>query len=266
MKRLVFATGPIARAPTRRQPRRAFAMRLSKALDTEVVVIVASTYNELAGLVERGEAQVAWLPPAVYVQASERSGVELLLRAVRRHGAEFRGALFVRSDAPWREVEDLAGRTVGWVDRESCAGYLYPRLALVDRGLDPDKVFGREVVLGSHEAVVRAVEAGMIDVGATFIDEEPSNDGPLSMPGWSSEVPPEGMRPILVSPPIPADTICAVAGLDPELRDAVKNALLSFHETPEGADIILGLFGADRFERTEHGPYADIVRAMGLPS
>ncbi len=264
MKRIVFATGPIARAPIRRQPRRAFAMHLSEVIDTEVVVVVASTYNELAGLVERGEAQVAWLPPAVYVQASARSGVELLLRAVRRHGAEFRGALFVRSDAPWREIEDLAGRTVGWVDRDSCAGYLYPRLALVDRGLDPGKVFGREIVLGSHEAVVRAVEVGTVDVGATFIDEEPSNDGTLSRPGWSSEVPPEEMRPILISPPIPADTICAVADLPPDKREAVKKALLSFHQTPEGADIILGLFGADRFEETERQSYADIVRAMGL--
>ena len=59
---------------------------------------------------------------------------------------------------------------VGWVDPDSCGGYLFPRAALAERGFDPKKHFKEEKLLGSHGAVVRAVESGDIDCGATYLN------------------------------------------------------------------------------------------------
>jgi phosphonate transport system substrate-binding protein len=260
MQRIVFATGPIARAPMRRQPRRDFAQMLSRSLGVEVVVVVASTYNELAGLMHRGDAQVAWLPPAVYVRSNERDGVQLLLETIRRGDSRFRSVLFVRSDAPYEGIDDLKGQAVAWVDQNSCSGYLFPRISLLDRGIDPRTHFKRELVLGSHEAVIRAVEVGTAAIGATFMDQ----NGKGSTPGWTIEVDAEEMRPLLLSDPIPADTICVRGDLDETLRSDLREALLGLHELDGGAEVIYGLFGAERFQPGAIDDYDAIRRAIAV--
>jgi phosphonate transport system substrate-binding protein len=264
MKRLVFGTGPIARNSLRAQPRRAFAERLAERIGVEVVVVVASSYAELSGLVCRGEAQVAWLPPAVYVRCQEQADVTLMLGAARAGGVQFAGALFVKADAPWTTLAELEKEklSVAWVDHDSCAGYLFPRLALEDRGMSPDRIFQRQFVLGSHNAVARAVEVGRADVGATFIHGAAGDalmDGNV---GWSLEVDRDLMRPILLSAPIPADVICGAPTLDPDLREQVTEALIVMHETPDGRDVLQGLFDVDRFVSAQDEDYELVRRAM----
>lgn len=260
----MFGMGPIAMAQTRERHRRAFAAQLSEAVDAEVVVVVASTYEELSGLAARAETHVAWLPPAVFVASFDRGEAQLLVRAVRAHGSRFRGALFVRSEMPWQSASDLRGLRVAWVDRGSCAGYLFPRLALADARIDPDSHFDQQFLLGSHNAVARAVEVGKADVGATFIDHTPHGNGKsqIQRPGWALEVDPEDMRAVLVSEPIPADTISATPALAPEDAARLSEVLTVMHETPEGAAALKGLFGVDRFEPGELERYEPVRRAL----
>lgn len=259
MDRLVFGSGPIALAETRRKHRRAFARLLTDLLGVEVVLVVASTYEELSSLVGRGEAQLVWLPPALFVRALDGGLVTLLLNGVRAQGSRFRGALYVRADATWRDEVELQGATVAWVDRDSCSGYLFPRLALSDRGIDPDMHFGPQLVLGSHDAVARAVAAGRADVGATFVDCFASG---VERPGWSFEVEEDVMRTVLSSDPIPADTICAAPSMPPPLRARLDAALRCMHETPEGAAVLAGLFSVDRFDTADPADYAPVRRAL----
>lgn len=265
MDRLVFGMGPIALAEARQRHRRAFAAKLSEALDAEVVVVVASTYDELSGLVERGETHLAWLPPAVFIRSFDRGDVRLMVSAVRAHGSRFRGALFVRSEMPWNDLSDLRGLRIAWVDRGSCAGYLFPRLALIDARIDPDTYFDKQFLLGSHNAVARAVEVGKADVGATFIDQTPAARGRperLERPGWALEVEPDAMRAVLVSEPIPSDTIGVAPELDPEVRDRLVDSLTTMHEDPDGAGILGGLFGAARFQVAGPADYEPVRRAI----
>jgi len=261
MNRIVFGTGPIVLAHSREAARRTFAQRLSEEIDAEVVVVVASTYTELAAMIRRGEAHVAWLPPAVYVRTALESGVELLLSAVRARGSRYRGVIFVRADSDIEGVEGLRGRSVAWVDEGSCAGYLFPRLSLIDRGIDPEELFARQFFAGSHNAVASAVGVGKADAGATFVDQIPENgpDGGLVRPGWTLEVDAAGMRSVLVSDPIPADTICAAASVERSVREDIAAAFATMHLTEEGARALLGLFGVDRFDPAQPESY-DIVR------
>lgn len=284
MRRLVFGMGPFGDAPTIARLRRTFAESMGEALGAEVVTVVASSYAELGGLIERSEAQVAWLPPAVYVAATDRAAVHLVAGAVRAGSRSFRGALFVRADAPWSDVEELRNTRVAWVDRHSCAGYLFPRLALGKIGIDASSFFREELLFESHSAVARAVVVGHADVGATFVSDAASGhsqrpaDGargsmrppppdPADAPrkhrlsGWTFEVAPDAMRELLVTDPIPSDTICGAENLDEETIGRIRTFFFELHAS-DSHEILQNLFGVDRFVESAPGDYDVVRRAM----
>ena len=86
-----------------------------------------------------------------------------MLGSARATEGHYHGALFVKPDSPIRTADDLAGRTVGWVDRNSCAGYLFPRFALAEKRYHPTSLLGEEQFLRSHGATIQAVDAGHVD-------------------------------------------------------------------------------------------------------
>ena len=165
MTPLRFLTGPVGVA--RGNAAAFFAKVLARRIGRPVDVRATPGYSELLETILDGDAEFAWLPPAVYVRAEDLAGVMPLLAGIRANRAKFRGALFAKSESELEGLASLRGRRVAWVDRNSCAGYLFPRLLLRQQGHDPDHFFSGEAHLGTHGSVVDAVERGEADVGAT---------------------------------------------------------------------------------------------------
>lgn len=256
---LTFLTGPVGAVRT--EARLRFARHLADVLEEPVEVFPTPTYGELSTALTRDAGDFAWLPPAVYARAEDH--VELLLGGVRASRAHFRGALFVRDDTRFESLHDLQGTRVGWVDRNSCAGYLFPRLGLLENGVDPEALFREERFLGDHLSVVRAVEDGDVDVGATFIHLAGDGaDAPVAGTGWELEMPRDRMRMLGVSDPIPSDTLVAFPSTDPARRAQFTEALQSMHDAREGRRILGALFGVERFEPVLPAHYDTVRRAL----
>lgn len=66
---------------------------------------------------------------------------------------------------------------MAWVDTNSSAGYLVPRMRIAAAGLDPETLFARQSFLGSHERVACAGLDGDADAGATYLSRLDSEDG-----------------------------------------------------------------------------------------
>lgn len=268
MPPLIVATGPIGLEASGREALASFARALSVTLrGAAIETRAALTYSELLGWVARGEAHVAWLGPALFVHANTRFGVEPLVRLERHGSATFRGALFVRDDSPVRAIDELRSKRVAWVDPDSCAGFLFPRMALARLGHDPDALFGDLRILGSHGAVVRAVAEGTADVGASYVELEAPTDpsSTIARAAWSgSHVP---MRALLVTDPVPGDVIVATRAIDPALRERITRALESLEHTADGAKVLGSLFQAARMtpvSAAEYVPVRDALRAAGV--
>ena len=257
MRELLFGMGPHRRGERGTALRERLGEVLTEALAMPVGVTVLRSYGELLRAVGTNQVQVAWLPPAVFVHAQDRFGVHLAAAAVRRGVTTYRGALFVRPKSTVRSAHDLAGRAVAWVDPDSCAGYLYPRLALRNVGVDPDHQLGAQSFLGSHGAVVRAVADGSSDVGATFVhaDDGVVHDGAWHLAGLH-------MREVLITEPIPSDTACTVSGLTDALRERITKALLSMQDSDAGREVLEGLFDATYFAVADPNSYDTVRRAM----
>jgi phosphonate transport system substrate-binding protein len=239
---LRFGVGPIAAGDERAKIRLHAESALARAIASHAILVVTQSYKELEDALERGDVDLAWLPPALCVRAIDR-GATLLLGCVRASEKTYRAALFVRADSPRRTPADLAGARAAWVDPDSCSGYLFPRIALSeDHGLDPSTLFSEEKMLGSHAAVIAAVTKRQADCGATFAANVPDD-----------------MRWIVTSAPIPNDAVCASPSMVRARRDALGTALSELHRGTDGALVLRDLFDVARLEPALPRHY-DLVR------
>jgi phosphonate transport system substrate-binding protein len=276
---LTFVTGPVQLDEDGAHLRRELGRTLSDALGVEVEVVAEASYAALSDRIARGEAALGWLPPATFVRASESGTIERVYSSERSGGARYQAALFVRAESPFEDVASLAGKRVAWVDRESCAGYLFPRLELVQRGHPPEALFAEQRFLESHLRVVRAVRDGEAEAGATFVqlraiesrlsrpptDEDAARQDlsqTLALVGWAPFVAPSAMRAVLVSRAIPSDALCVTRALPASLRDAVGDLLQVAGDKPRLARLFRGLMNADRFVRSDVSSYDAVREAM----
>ncbi len=251
-----FGLGPAGMGPARRAARTAFRWVLAGATGRPSRVRVFDSYSELLDDLET--LAFAWLPPATFVRAQTRMPLTIVRGIQRGNRSQYRGVLFTRDVEGVRDLDALKDARVAWVDRDSCAGHLFPRLALRSTGIQPHEVFVEELFLGSHSAVVHAVGRGFADVGATYmrVDE----DGNPLEESFVEDA--HRYRVLLVSEPIPADVI--VAGPVATAREVVsmRRALRGLTRHEEGREVMRGIFDADDFVEAAPAEYRVVRDAL----
>jgi phosphonate transport system substrate-binding protein len=173
----------------------------------------AASYADLAKALRDGRVGAAWMPPIPSLELEDEGVAAAVAVPSRRDGTTYHAALIARR-AGAKTVADLQGLRVAWVDRDSAAGYLVPRMHVASLGFDLATFFASESFAQSHLGVVDAVVAGHADVGATFctIDRQTKR---IMTAGWTTS---DGatLRPVEVVAtlgPIPNDAIVAAARL-----------------------------------------------------
>lgn len=257
MQFLVFGTGPQGLGRLGGELRQRLGLLLSGELRANVEVMALPSYGELLRGIGSGTIAVAWVPPAVFVEAHDQHGARLLARAKRRGRANYRAAIVVPPDSDVIDLEDLRGKTMGWVDPESASGYLFVRLEMRERGLDPDTFFGASRFFGSHAAVAQAVASGEVECGATYV----YLDGTKVVHSGFGRTGLE-MRRVLTSEPFPTDAICVSSALDDRTYQAVRGVLQMLHATTEGRAVLEELFQVESFEEGNVEDYAVVRRAL----
>lgn len=230
---------------------------LTKQIDREIKPLVVRSYDKLVHFVRDGNVQVAWAPPLVALDLERETQAKIRLCSRRAGRIDYMSALFVPKASSIEKIEDLRGKRVAWVAKESSAGYVVPRLQIASQGLDPDTLFAEETFRRTHEAVVRAVMAGESDVGATFASfperqGEPNHPGrgegagPPSSAGWLEVgVKNDEVRIVSIAGPIPSDVIAMSSALPEDTAKAIAEALRHL-----GQPVKL-LLNADSFEQPD---------------
>ena len=236
-----------------------FTTWLSGRTGLRIVPRCALSYIELARMVESGEADLAWLPPIVFVQLERRGAVVPLVKNERLADASYQAALIVRDDSLIDSLDALLGTRVAWVDRHSAAGYVIPRATLDARKYESSTLFREERFYGSHDAVVNAVLSGSAHVGATYA--RIGVNGEVLRGGWSDVKGADGViRVLMTFGSIPGDLICARQGVRKESRAAVTRALVEASTDERIRSNVRAIFGVDAFREGPLDNY-DLVRA-----
>jgi phosphonate transport system substrate-binding protein len=256
---LTFGIGPFHTDEEGAELRDRAARTLSEALGQPVSIVSYDSYASLETAVLQGRADLSWLSPAIFARTADSQAVELAAAISRGKGQSYRGVLFVKRDARANSVLDLQGAKVAWVDRDSCAGYLYPKLALDQRSVPPSRLFSSQTFLGSHVAVVRAVMRGDVDAGATYAQLAEGTER-IHVAAWAAWTGADSMRAMLVSDPIPSDVIATRRGLAG--ASTMKAKLLSLHERPGAGALLDELLGGPRLLDASASDYDAVRNAL----
>lgn len=221
------------------------ASYLSARLGCSVRAIVLGDYQTLVDAVANGEVDLAWMPPAAFMAAADR-GVSALATLRRDGQTSYESAIVVRTDSGLRSLADLRGKRMGWVDRESAAGYLFAAAEIVRALGRLDDALGRQHFFGSHRDVCQAVADRWCDAGATYVVRDGEN---ITSAGWTDALRERAgeLTPIAFSVPIPNDMVAYRPRLSERVRNEVTKILLAMADDPDGVYILGDVFGADGF-------------------
>lgn len=145
---------------------KAYQEHLERSTGLPVKIFQAADYNGVIQAMASGQLELAQMGPAAYANARDQMGekVSPILAARTAEGVSgYYSSLVVRADSPYRTLEDLRGKTIGYVDFNSASGYVYPRWALKGQGFDPDTFFGKAAISGGHTQGVLALGNGQFD-------------------------------------------------------------------------------------------------------
>jgi phosphonate transport system substrate-binding protein len=263
---IVFATPPSADELQTGRMLASLAAYLTDRVGVGVAVTRAVSYDDLGRMVASGAAQAAWLPPAIFVEAERACGMRAIAAAERGAGVGYYCAFFTLIDSDVAGLEDVHGHSVGWVDPNSAAGYVYPRLQLASLGIDPATAFQEEIFLRSHGAVVRAVFDRAVDIGATFVHIDPAHPRKVIRAGWRP--PPAGVDPSSIQwlepfGPLPPDVIAVRPDLPQKIAVALAEAFLAIgDQVEEIRNASRDHFGTGRFVQPNVRTYDILRRAM----
>ncbi|MGR9139347.1 phosphate/phosphite/phosphonate ABC transporter substrate-binding protein [Rhizobium leguminosarum] len=172
--------------------------------------------------------------------------------------------ILVASTGPVNAVADLAAAHWGWTVRDSQSGYHAARSYLAGRFAGTMKQITTVGPLLNPSGIVAALKDGRIDAGA--IDAYAFQL--LSMHEHDAI---DGLRILTTTEPLPAPLLVAAQTLPVDITTALKQSLVTLHETPEGAAALERL-GLRRFSAVAPSAYDilpqradDADRRLGIP-
>jgi phosphonate transport system substrate-binding protein len=256
---------------------------LAEYLTTELgITVTGRVTNDYAGLVtamQTGQADIGALPPYGLLQAVDQAGAAIILQSERFGSGTYHTQFFTTNPDKYCTVSEVEentrviddeevtflncngtarandetpegpiglealealedGTTVSFVEQTSASGYIFPATVLIGQGIDPtsdvDPIFP-----GSHDGSVIAVCNGDAEIGVSFDDARTVATSDCDIPGtvvvfaYGGEIPNDGI---------------AVSGdLSPDLQQRIKDALMAYAETEEGAEVLDSIYQITAF-------------------
>jgi phosphonate transport system substrate-binding protein len=211
------------------------------------------TYEEMDGLLERGEVKIAFICSAPYVKDRERFGVELLVAPSVNGSVKYQSYVIVHNDSPIKSFPELKGKSFAFTDPNSNTGKIYPTYLLKTMGFVPEKYFGRTSYSYSHNKSVEMVAKKVVDGAAveSMVYEYMRKTGSpyARQTKIIKRSPPYGIPPVVVT-----------RDVDPRLKSKVKEAFLSMGNSPKGKAILNAMM-IDGFVEVPDSNY-DTIREM----
>lgn len=252
---------------------------LSEELGIPVEGVVSNDYTGLVTAMETGQAHIGALPPYGLLQAIDRADAEVILQSERFGSGTYHTQFFTNNPDKYCTVSDVEentrtiddedvtflncngtaremsdtpegpiglealenlepGTTFSFVEQTSASGYIFPATVLITQGINPETDV-EPLFPGSHDGSVIAVCEGQAEVGVSFDDAR-------TVATTDCDIANEVVV-FAYGPEIPNDGVAVAGSLPDELKEQIKNALMAYAETEEGAEVLDSIYQITAF-------------------
>lgn len=226
---------------------------IEKRLGQPVQMVDRGNYDEMNHLLETGEIDAAFVCAGPYIEGKERFGLQLLAMPLVKGKPVYHSYIIVPSDSPAQRLEDLRGKAFAFTDPKSNSGKLVPTYILARMNETPQHFFSKTEFTYGHDNSIRAVAEKLVDGAA--VDSLIWEYLALKSPDLTSKTrilmrsEPYGIPPFVVRP-----------GMDPELKQKLRQILLNAGNDSKGRQILKGMM-IDRFVAGDDTNY-DTIRKI----
>lgn len=240
---------------------------LGKATGLPVKLFESSDYNGSIQAISSGQVDMATLAGGGYANVDAQVG-KLVAPVLTVRQAEgdtgYYSALLVKQDSSIQSLQDMRGRSLGYVDFNSTSGYLYPRAKMREHGIDPDSFFGKTAFAGGHTQAVMALENGQFD--ATIVQMgggDPVHGfttGALYTMARRGLVDPNDFRTVWTAGPIPNSVIVTRTDRPQPFIDIVRGAMAALPYDDPDLWVDIGQPAGSAMTGVDRSFYEDIIK------
>ncbi|MEZ0392472.1 MAG: phosphate/phosphite/phosphonate ABC transporter substrate-binding protein [Pseudobdellovibrionaceae bacterium] len=181
-------------------------LEIAKALQTElqipVNVYLSKNYSGLIEAMKTKKVDFAFFTAMTYVFAEKEAGAKVLLKKVWNEPFYY-SIILSKKKSGIKTVEGLKNKRFGFVDEKSTSGYLYPKVLMKKKKVEPKET----KFSGSHSQSIVWLDQGEVDAVAVFSDDK-EGKGSAYVKYSKSPQPVQQVRVLWVSDPIPNDPFC----------------------------------------------------------
>lgn len=213
---------------------------LANTLEANVEYVPVTDYGAAVQALVAGQVDFVWLGGFTHVQA--RNLGEVVPLTMRDIDREFKSVFIANVASGVEKIEDSKGKKMAFGSKSSTSGRLMPaHFLMTEFNIDPTADFdGEPVFSGAHDATVKFVESGKVDVGA------------LNKEVWDrmvseGKVDESKVKVIWTTPGYVDYVWTARTAVDEGLRKKFTDAFLALDESNPEHKAVLELQGAKKF-------------------
>jgi len=237
------------------------AKYISSKLGRKMELKVLPRYGNVINNFVSENMDGAFFGSFTYALAHSKLGLEVIARPENMEGiSTYHGMLFARKDSGIRNIKDMAGKRLAFVDKATTAGYLLPLAYFKKHGIDDYRNYLKETYFaGTHEDVINDVLNKKTDIGAA------KNTVFYRLAEKDKRI----LNDLIIferSPDVPENGLAMRKDLDVSIRTKIKEILLDMHNDPAGRKVLKD-FGALKFIPTsndDYKPVFDYAKEIGL--
>ena len=224
---------------------------LSERLGVKVEAFTASNYIGVVEGIGSGSVDFGIIPPFSALLAQKQSNAKPILTSKGKTGKPgYTAELYVRKDSGIKNLQDVKGKKVAFVDPSSSSGYIYPGAMLVEAGLNLEKDISYQFS-GGHDKSLQLLLNKDVDVIATFdgVEDRYAKDFPQAK---------TDIQKLATSDMIPGIMVTVSSKMDKDLQDKLEKALRDIENDPKLKELFTKMFSITGFTDVDQEAYKKV--------
>lgn len=232
---------------------RQFLDYIGEKLGMHVDLIDRENYDEINSLMKSEDVDAAFVCSGPYVAGHKEFGMELLVAPQAYGETVYYSYIIVHKDSSIKSFGELRGKRFAFTDPKSNTGKLVPTYMLAKMNETPDTFFEKYIFTQSHDKAIKAVAQRIVDGAA--VDSLIWEYANRTNPEFTSKT-----KIIKKSPPYGIPPVTVRRGLNPELKEKLRQIFLNAYKEEKGREILKGMM-IDKFVLINDRAY-DSIREM----